>query len=160
MLVDMAQYEDRPVDGAGEQVRLVIPAAPDAVRQALSVACATYLLRSLTEDSRGTAEIVIAEALNNIVEHAYADSEGEIELLLKRTGGKLSVLITDRGLPMPGGTAPEGRLAEPDPDDLPEGGFGWFLIRSLSQDLRYCRADGRNHLFFRLDAETESRQSA
>ena len=148
----------RPADGTGEQLRLVIPARAAAVRQALQAACETLLLRSLTEDARGTAQIVIAEALNNIVEHAYASGEGEIELSLKRTGGKLSVLITDRGQPMPGDTLPEGAL--PDPANLPEGGFGWFLIRSLSQDLRYCRSGGRNHLFFRLDADPDRKQSA
>lgn len=149
-----------PTDGTGERLRLVIPARAAAVRQALQAACETLLLRSLTEDARGTAQIVIAEALNNIVEHACASGEGEIELSLKRTGGKLSVLITDRGHPMPGDALPEGRLPDPDPDNLPEGGFGWFLIRSLSQDLRYCRSDGRNHLFFRLDADPDRKQSA
>ncbi len=149
-----------PTDGTGERLRLVIPARAAAVRQALQAACETLLLRSLTEDARGTAQIVIAEALNNIVEHAYASGEGEIELSLKRSGGKLSVLITDQGHPMPGDALPEGRLPDPDPANLPEGGFGWFLIRSLSQDLRYCRSDGRNHLFFRLDADPDRKQSA
>ena len=156
MPVDMAL----PADGTGEQLRLVIPAEAGAVRQALQAACDTLLLRSLTEDARGTVQVVIAEALNNIVEHAYSTGEGEIELSLKRKDGKLSVLITDRGHPMPGGHLREGRLPEPDPADLPEGGFGWFLIRSLSQDLRYCRSEGRNHLFFRLDAGPDQRQSA
>ena len=151
---------DRPPDGTGEQLRLVIPAEAAAVRHALQAACETLLLRSLTDDARGTARIVIAEALNNIVEHAYASGEGEIELSLRRTGGKLSVLITDRGQPMPGDTLPEGQLPACDPANLPEGGFGWFLIRSLSQDLRYCRSGGRNHLFFRLDADPDQKQSA
>ena len=150
----------RPTDGTGEQLRLVIPAEAEAVRHALQAACNTLLLRSLTDTARGTAEIVIAEALNNIVEHAYASGEGEIELSLKRTGGKLSVLITDRGHPMPDNALPAGRLPDPDHQNLPEGGFGWFLIRSLSQDLRYCRAEGRNHLFFRLDADPDQKQSA
>jgi serine/threonine-protein kinase RsbW len=154
--------DEAPVsaDSQGEALRLVIPAEAAAVRQALQAACDTLLLRSLTEDARSTAEIVIAEALNNIVEHAYASGEGEIELSLRRAEGKLSVLISDRGHPMPDGTLPEGRLPDRDPDDLPEGGFGWFLIRRLSQDLRYCRADGRNQLFFRLDAEPDRKQSA
>ncbi|MGQ0566282.1 MAG: ATP-binding protein [Gemmobacter sp.] len=150
------------VRGAGDpadRVHLVIPAEAEAVRHALVAACDTRLLRSLTDDARGTAQIVIAEALNNIVEHAYASGEGDIELSLRRKGGKLSVLISDRGRPMPGGQMPEGRLPDPDPQDLPEGGFGWFLIRSLSQDLRYCRSEGRNHLFFRLDTDPPAQQS-
>lgn len=145
-------------DGNSEQVRLVIPTVAGAVRRALEKAGAIRPLRSLTNDARGTAEIVIAEALNNIVEHAYSTTEGEIELSLKWSEGKLSVLITDRGQPMPGGNLPEGLLPAADTNDLPEGGFGWFLIRELSQDLQYCRADGRNHLFFRLDADQDLQQ--
>ena len=149
-----------PTDGSGDQLRLVIPAKAAAVRQALQAACDTRLLRTMTATARGTAQIVIAEALNNIVEHAYASGAGEIELSLRRSGGKLSVRITDRGQPMPGNTLPAGALPAPDPANPPEGGFGWFLIRSLTQDLRYCRSGGCNHLFFRLDADPDQKQSA
>ena len=34
--------------------------------------------------------------------------------------------------------------------DLPEGGFGWFLIRELTHDLTYRRDGSRNHLSFRM----------
>ena len=37
--------------------------------------------------------------------------------------------------------------------DLPEGGFGWFLIRSLTENLTYRRIDARNHLSFQLIIE-------
>ena len=36
-------------------------------------------------------------------------------------------------------------------EDLPEGGFGWHVIRTLSKDLHYRRENGRNQLSFRLD---------
>jgi serine/threonine-protein kinase RsbW len=151
---------DDPLHDPARRVRLLIPAEAGSVRRALLAAGDTLLLRGLSEDARGTAEIVIAEALNNIVEHAYAGGAGEIELSLRRGGDMLSVLITDRGHPMPGGTLPEGPLPAADPASLPEGGFGWFLIRCLSQDLRYSRAKGRNHLFFRLDLASDQKQSA
>ena len=148
-------------DGSGaNSLRLVIPADSIAVRNALKSACDTRLLRSLSEDALGTAEIVLAEALNNIVEHAYASSTGQIEMSLRRSGQKLSVLITDQGNPMPEGKLPVGRLPDANEDGLPEGGFGWFLIRSLSEDLRYCRSDGQNHLSFRLDTGEDAKQSA
>ena len=54
---------------------------------------------------------------------------------------------------MPGGRPPAGRL----PDgadcalvDLPEGGFGWHLIRTLTRDLAYVRSGGCNRLSFLL----------
>ncbi len=156
----MPAESTRPAAGMGEQLRLTIPADAQAVRLALQAASDSLLQSGLTTDARGTAEIVIAEALNNIVEHAYASTEGEIELSLIYENGKLTVLVTDGGTAMPGGRMPEGLMPEPDPVDPPEGGFGWFMIRSLSQDLRYFRSEGRNHLFFRLDADPEQKQSA
>ncbi|MFN7053455.1 MAG: ATP-binding protein, partial [Gemmobacter sp.] len=113
----------------------------------------TLLLRTLPETARGTAEVVLAEALNNIVEHAYAASEGDIEITLTSDKGGLTCRIVDHGRPMPAHRLPDGTLPAPDPLPPPEGGFGWYLIRTLSRDLEYRHADGRNHLSFRLEAE-------
>jgi serine/threonine-protein kinase RsbW len=30
--------------------------------------------------------------------------------------------------------------------DLPEGGFGWLLIRKLTHSLKYCRTNSQNIL--------------
>lgn len=133
--------------------RIVIPADPTAVREALRALFDTLLLRAMPEAERGTAEIVLAEALNNIVEHAYARNSGKIELTLQLHRAELVCQIVDQGEAMPGRVLPSGRLPQIDnPDDLPEGGFGWHLIRSLSRDLHYRRVGGRNQLSFRLDA--------
>jgi serine/threonine-protein kinase RsbW len=134
--------------------QVVIPADPLAVREGLKALFDTILLRSLPEDRRGTAEIVLAEALNNIVEHAYARHSGDIEITLDLRGPDLVCRILDSGLPMPKETLPEGRLiARADVSNLPEGGFGWFLIRALSRDLDYRRVGGRNLLSFRLNTQ-------
>lgn len=132
-------------------LRLVIPGTPLAVREGLRTLFAAPMLRGLDADARGTAELVLAEVLNNVVEHAYAGHPGEIEVRLGLMPGSLLCLVRDRGHPMPGARLPGGAPPVLDPDDLPEGGFGWHLIRSLSQDLRYRRAGGRNHLRFRVD---------
>lgn len=132
--------------------QVTIQADPLAVRAGLQVLFGTDLLQSLGPDDCGTAEIVLAEALNNIVEHAYAQHSGEIEITLLLHKNALICRIVDTGLPMPDKSLPAGHLAEFGPtDDLPEGGFGWFLIRTLSRDLDYRRIDGRNHLSFRLE---------
>jgi serine/threonine-protein kinase RsbW len=132
--------------------QVVIPADPVTVRDGLKALFDTILLRSLPEDGRGTAEIVLAEALNNIVEHAYARQSGDIEITLDLRGQDLVCRILDSGLPMPKDGLPEGRLVTlAETATLPEGGFGWFLIRTLSRDLDYRREGGRNLLSFRLD---------
>lgn len=135
-----------------KSTQVTIRADPLAVREGLRVLFDTVLMRNLAKDDRGTAEIVLAEALNNIVEHAYARHAGEIEITLLLHQNALICRIIDTGLPMPNDLLPAGHLAAFEPtDDLPEGGFGWFLIRTLSRDLDYRRVDGRNHLSFRLN---------
>ena len=132
---------------------LTIPSRPTAVRDGLRALLDTVLLRSLPEDGRETAEIVLAEALNNIVEHAYANHRGEIEISLELQRNELWCQISDTGLPMPNGQLPDGITMPFDPQDMPVGGFGWLLIRSLSKDLVYRREAGRNLLSFRLETQ-------
>ncbi|MDZ4134677.1 MAG: ATP-binding protein [Paracoccaceae bacterium] len=133
--------------------RMVISSDPIAVREALQALFDTFLMRTMPEAERGTAEIVLAEALNNIVEHAYASDSGEIEVTLRLIRSDLSCRIVDQGKPMPQDALPPGLPPELDPgQDLPEGGFGWHLIRTLARDLSYRRIDGRNQLTFRLNA--------
>jgi serine/threonine-protein kinase RsbW len=143
--------KDSDMSDSNVTIQIVMHSEPFAVRNGLRELFAGSPLCDLTEETRGTVEIVLAEALNNIVEHAYAASEGDIEVRLCHHAPDLWCEISDVGLPMPNGTIPVGQLANIDPDDdLPEGGFGWFLIRSLAQDLAYCRVHGRNQLRFRL----------
>jgi serine/threonine-protein kinase RsbW len=134
--------------------RLTIPGDPLAVRTALKSLFDTILLRSLTADDRGAAEIVLAEALNNIVEHAYSTTHGDIDITLQLRHNELICTIVDTGRPMPDHQLPKGDLAPLGAiEDLPEGGFGWHVIRTLSKDLHYRRENGRNQLSFRMDTE-------
>ena len=106
----------------------------------------------LSAEEMGSIEIVLAEALNNVVEHAYPDDEtGEVTLSLRLRNSGLMVEVRDQGRPMPQGRAPIGDhpMAE-DNDPMPEGGYGWYLIRELVRDLIYDRRDGENILIFRL----------
>ncbi len=144
-----------PDDGGGAGV---MPAAsfrmtsdPLSVRDGLRLALQSAPLSLLNPGDRSTAEIVLAEVLNNVVEHAYSGQAGPIRLWLDHEPGRLRCRIEDEGAPMPGGCLPAGRL--PDTAELAEGGFGWHLIRSLALDLQYERAGGTNRLHFDLPAE-------
>ena len=125
-----------------------------AVRQALCALFDRLMAGRMSADARDTAQIVLAEALNNIVEHAYAQAPGEIELTIGVSARGLSCRIMDAGRPLPGVGVPAGGLAPLRPgEDLPEGGFGWHLIRTLSEDLNYRREGERNFLSFRIAAQ-------
>ncbi len=147
----------RPLaDGASSVTRVVVPAAPLAVRQVLIDLRHRWQADGTPEALCDTAEQVLAEALNNIVEHAQADWEdGRIDIETTLSGGGLAFCVRDDGAPMPAGRLPAGELTELKGglEDLPEGGFGWFMIRTLTQDLRYVRQDGWNQLNFKIPRE-------
>ena len=128
------------------------PATMLAVRDALRAALARFL-RQMTPDEAGTLELILAEVLNNIVEHSYADRPtGTITLSIVRDRQGLCCSVSDDGRPLP--LACLAALSEtpprPDPNTLPEAGFGWFLIRDLVTDLGYSRDGARNLLAFRM----------
>lgn len=128
--------------------------AEDAVREGIAQALAWLAPLNLNQDATATVQLVLAEALNNVIEHALAGTGGQARVkVFGRYGADgLEVRIIDRGRPMPDGTVPR-----PDPPDvtvdvpdLPEGGFGWFMIHTLAQDVTYLRRGRFNHLTLRL----------
>jgi serine/threonine-protein kinase RsbW len=100
------------------------------------------------------ATIALAEALNNIEEHAYAGRPDLPVLLRIMTNPKgLKCEIEDQGQPLPGGSVPVSSMPKTNPvahEEWPEGGFGWALLRRLTSDLCYCRHEDRNTLSFTI----------
>lgn len=150
---EAASDASRPASGGGEVFRITFKATYRWVRRAIHEAMDALEGHHLSAEELGSVEIVLAEALNNVVEHAYPQDEpGEVELSLRFRGSGLMVEISDRGRPMPKGRVPLGNhpMAEFDHDPMPEGGYGWYLIRELVRDLIYDRRDGQNFLIFRI----------
>jgi anti-sigma regulatory factor (Ser/Thr protein kinase) len=99
------------------------------------------------------ASIALAEALNNIEEHAYSgrpeqpvlveiDARGDCD----SNAASKTAATRCRAACFLGGVC---RPADPKAhDDLPEGGFGWALLRRLTRDLAYQRHRDRNRLTF------------
>lgn len=107
----------------------------------------------IPQETCGTVELVLAEALNNIVEHAYGAQEpGPITVQVVLRAEKLDVTLTDTGKPLPPHALPPGNLPDTSGplETLPEGGFGWFLICHLTEALRYARHQGQNQLSFEI----------
>ena len=132
-------------------MQITIASDPFAVRNGLATLLGNPIISTMAQDARSAAEIVLAEVLNNIVEHAYADSAGSIVVALRQDDDGILVTVMDHGAAFPQEKLPEGRLPEIDSfDDLPEGGFGWLLIRTLVRGLSYQRKNGSNHVSFYL----------
>lgn len=153
MQADLADGAVTEISQTGPRdLRLSLSPTPEAVRCA-HVGISAWMERiGLDAVLRSNTEIVIGEALNNVVEHAFAacpltDTDA-IRLELRKDHTGLRICIRDRGNEMPGLVLPEGQLPtlSDQTELLPEGGFGWFLIRELASGLDYCRQNGWNRL--------------
>lgn len=119
--------------------------------------------RGISEDRAGDVEIALAEAINNIVEHAYAGIEpGQVLVDCRLARDWLEIKISDMGHPMPDGQLPTGDPLDisTETPELPEGGFGWFLIRQLVSDIRYERRSRSNLLSLKFDLPNPSESSS
>jgi len=155
-------------------------------RSVLSDMRGQMVRQGLDDDKLGTLELVLAEALNNITEHAYGPEGGPVELSIKvapvsseprqctasrpaptadsvighipcgtSDGCDVVILceVRDYGRPMPAGGPPDPGLPTIEPPDiLPEGGFGWHIIRCLVADLSYERVGDCNRLRLTMQA--------
>ncbi len=122
-------------------------------RQAIARASEWLRASGLCQIRADEVEIALAEAINNVVEHAYSGPEmGSIRLLCSLRATHLDIRICDTGVPLPQNRLPPGLAADVNVPraDLPEGGFGWFLIRQLTSDIRYDRCGLINHLSLRF----------
>lgn len=130
-----------------------LEATPMAVRAALAELLHSLSTLDLEAEELGSVELVLAEVLNNIVEHAYG-GHGCGQIAIHWTFGDtgLCFRIEDTGAPMPDGRAPlrARRRAADHAALIPEGGFGWFLISGLAHDVSYDREQGCNVLGFRM----------
>ena len=67
-----------------------------------------------------------------------------------RHSSGLACALTDDGISLPDDCLLPRSLPPMVADDLPEGGFGWFLIQDLTQALCYYREESRNYLAFSI----------
>ncbi len=143
----------QPVSPKDRKIHLRFAASEIGVRKALKDVLNGLRFLKLSNEQLGRIELVLAEVLNNVVEHAYADHKnGRVDLQIVPSQGFLFCKVMDQGRPMPNGIMPSGKRAQLNcaMNDLPEGGFGWFLIRSLTQNLHYFRQGRENRLSFQI----------
>lgn len=132
----------------------VLSARPETVRDTL-IEIRKRFRSEVSDDTLGRLELVLAEVMNNVAEHASRQLEGparrqtpsiHLSIVLHESG--LSCAITDDGVTLPADCVLPRGLPFVDTEDLPEGGFGWYLIQDLTQALCYYREEHRNFLAF------------
>lgn len=126
--------------------KLTINSKFSEVRLAADVLHKFCQKHSINVDTQGHLELMLVEALNNVVEHAYQESpEGSILIAFERVDSNTIIKITDSGLSAPGTVLIEGSDL-PDETILPEGGWGLCLIQALADKIEYFRYTDHNIL--------------
>ncbi|NOC47281.1 MULTISPECIES: ATP-binding protein [unclassified Ruegeria] len=137
-------------------LELTFPATESEASEGIAKLSVGLAERGLPPHKAGDVKIALAEAINNVVEHAYNGiAAAKVQVTCRLDRDLLDILISDTGRPLPGYRLPDGTPAPMGTDlqDLPEGGFGWFLIHRLTSDIRYERRGGCNRLSLRFDFE-------
>lgn len=136
-----------------QDFELVVRSRPDAVRKTLTQLRRVVAPLAPTPTFIDRFELVLAEALNNVVEHAYRNNpDGTIWLRCSSDPSGLVVQIKDNGVAVPDSRMPDQPVF-PDPaavSTLPEGGFGRHLIRHLADRVEYRRLAGQNCLILHV----------
>ena len=103
----------------------------------------------------GEIEIATEEALVNIIENAYPDASGDLEISCNLDSSKRFIIdIVDSGVPFDALS-----ISDPDLDtgisEREIGGLGVFLIKKLIDEVKYRREGDKNILSFMV---VENRQ--
>ncbi|MEL7026049.1 MAG: ATP-binding protein, partial [Pseudomonadota bacterium] len=92
------RLETNVVPGPTPLLAAAFDGTPEGVREALKAMRAAIAAANGTDEELASAEIVIAEALNNVVEHSLADLQGgHFNLSIDRLDSGVGIKITDRG---------------------------------------------------------------
>jgi anti-sigma regulatory factor (Ser/Thr protein kinase) len=103
-------------------------------------------------------QVALDEVLTNIVNHAHSDRRPhDIRVRLTVTADALEAEIEDDGRPFDPLSIPPPDLGAP-LRERAVGGLGIHFARHLMSEVRYTRADNRNHLVLRklLTDQTEA----
>ncbi len=119
----------RTVQSKELRLQVAIKSVQDEVTNVVGLISEWLGSHCVSRDPIDELELVLAEALNNVVEHAYLYAEdGEIDILVRLRQDLLQVTITDKGCKFDGPPPlKEMDVENMDFEELPKGGFGWHL---------------------------------
>ena len=124
-------------NGDGYSVRLTIPAKAEYIVLGRLALTSFAGLRPLGVEELSDLKLALTEACTNVVQHAYGETEGVVEIVCELLPDRLAVEVSDSG---DGFSPPEaGPL---DPGDASEGGLGLAIIRALSDEVEVVGRDG------------------
>ena len=138
------------MDGNGHThaIRLTIPAKPEYITLGRLALTGIARLRPepFSPEVLGDLKLALTEACTNSVRHAYADGQGNVQILYELSDDRLVVVVSDEG---EGFEPPETPSVALEGSELSEGGLGIAIIEALADELEITeRAQGGSSLRF------------
>jgi serine/threonine-protein kinase RsbW len=131
----------------GQQHHLSVPGRFERLTEIAAFITQAAREAGLNDDEVFHVEMAVDEACSNIIEHAYADKAGVIDLACHCPRvGQFEVVIRDTGQPFqPEAVSPPQLNVSPDLDDLNQGGLGLYFMRKLMDEVRFEYIPGQGN---------------
>lgn len=100
------------------------------------------------EEKIEVVRICVEEIFINIASYAYPENDGAVQIEEEVESNTIKILFADEGLPY-------NPLAKADPDitasaqEREIGGLGIFMVKQMSDEIRYEYKDGKNCLYMK-----------
>lgn len=124
---------------------LVIPADLGEIPQVTTALDEAMRACGFSDEAIHGLQLAVEEAIANTIVHGYHGSIGDVAVAIHATHESAEVRIEDRAPPFNPLTFPEPDRVS-DLDERPIGGLGIYLIRSMTDEVVYHYAAGKNIL--------------
>ncbi len=134
---------------------ITVPAKLESLEWLVKSATGSALQCGLAGESLYAVELVTEEAVVNVFKYAYPQGEGKVRLRCIEDGDRFVIEVTDWGVLF-------DATAQPAPDltssleERPLGGRGIYLIKKMTDEMRYTRKDRQNILSLFIRREETS----
>jgi serine/threonine-protein kinase RsbW len=131
----------------GQSRRLIVPGQFEQLAQIAEFVTRAAREAGLTDDDVFHVEMAVDEACSNIIEHAYADCSGDIDLACRSSApGAFEITIHDLGRPFDPDVVGMPKIELPaELADLDEGGLGLYFMRKLMDEVRFEMVAGQGN---------------
>lgn len=91
-------------------------------------------IQDQTDDTQGQVVLALHELCVNIIQHGYQHQAGRISLHARRDKHQLTITVTDSAANR---YTPPDDIIPPNPEDLPESGWGMYIVDQVMDEWHY-----------------------
>jgi anti-sigma regulatory factor (Ser/Thr protein kinase) len=140
--------------------RLIVPGRIESVRPAAAFLVETARSLNVAAASNDLFEVAIVEALRNALEHNIREDDAPIHCEIELADRRLTIRVLDEAaraplaLSIPTAGVPWNEVPPESIDNVPESGYGLYIMRSIFPEIRTVTRDGRHGVELQLNADS------